>query len=227
MSCVVISESDSAGASNQPLIRQLRQAHPGISIVVAGRSSRLLGQNVRAVVLAGEDQFAFMDIESDESLSELFASVLLHPVPAAVLRRVSSAGAGMARVMLVWCLHGAMRPMRVNQVADNFGVSLRTCNRRLADSSIAPLVEVISYSRALRAALLLEDADQPVAVVAAELGFPGDQALRMHIKRRMGVTPTICRGGQVREQLLDALPLTTSEARTKYLSCNVRLCSAE
>ncbi|MDP1860824.1 MAG: helix-turn-helix domain-containing protein, partial [Gemmatimonadaceae bacterium] len=94
--------------------------------------------------------------------------------------------------------------MRVNQVADNFGVSIRTCNRRLADSSIAPLVDIISYCRALRAALLLEDADRSVAFVAAELGFPGDQALRMHIKRRLGVTPTMCRGGQVREHVLDA-----------------------
>ena len=115
-------------------------------------------------------------------------------------------GSGNARQMPAWCLHNDACPLSVYHVAEAFGVSVRTCNRRLAAAGIGTLADVVGFSRTLRAALRLERDETPLSLIAGEMGFPDAHALRMQLKRRLGLTPTQCRAGEVRLTVMKSLP---------------------
>jgi len=87
-------------------------------------------------------------------------------LPEAVFTSVTLGTSGRARSMQRCALLGAVRPLRAGQLANWFGVSERTCNRRLDEGGLGSLRDVIRYSRAVRAVCTLVARKGSLAQVA-------------------------------------------------------------
>lgn len=87
-------------------------------------------------------------------------------LPEAVFTSVTIGTSGRARSMQRCALLGAVRPLRAGQLANWFGVSERTCNRRLEEGGLGSLRDVIRYSRAVRAVCTLVARKSSLAQVA-------------------------------------------------------------
>jgi AraC-like DNA-binding protein len=77
----------------------------------------------------------------------------------------------------------------MGEVADRLHITERTLRRRLADSGYR-FGEVRDRVRRQRATLLLRESDQPIGVIAAEVGFSDGREFRRAYARWTGKPPS-------------------------------------
>jgi AraC-like DNA-binding protein len=85
--------------------------------------------------------------------------------------------------------------LTVEQLAAELGVNRRTLHYRLRHAGLPSPEQIISWTRLLLAAALLEGAHGSVASVAARLGFSSESALRGMLLRYAGLTSRELRRG--------------------------------
>lgn len=97
--------------------------------------------------------------------------------------------AGAMADVRAWLLGHLDRPVPLSEVADVFGLSVRTLTRRFRAETGVTLGNWLVEARVARAKELLETTDAPVDLVAAEAGFGTAAALRQHFRDRVGLSP--------------------------------------
>ena len=92
-----------------------------------------------------------------------------------------------------WALQRLDQPLTLTDLSRHAQVSVRTLTRRFrAETSLSPL-QWLLHQRIDRALELLEATDLPMTTVAAHSGMGSADSLRLHLARRVGITPTAYR----------------------------------
>lgn len=103
---------------------------------------------------------------------------------------VASAGSmGTASDIQTWLMSRIDEPLSLAEVADRFGMSVRTLTRRFRAETGRTVGDWFADARVDRARELLETTDLPVDAVAAGAGFATSAALRKHFRERIGLAP--------------------------------------
>jgi transcriptional regulator GlxA family with amidase domain len=92
-----------------------------------------------------------------------------------------------------WALERLRQPLTLADLAAHANTSVRTLTRRFhAETSLSPL-QWLLHQRVDRARELLEATDLAIEHVAAQSGLGTADSLRLHLLRRVGLTPTTYR----------------------------------
>lgn len=102
---------------------------------------------------------------------------------------IAPAGAGSASDIQSWLMGRIDEPLSLAEVADSFGMSVRTLTRRFRAETGRTVGDWFADARVDRARELLETTDLPVDAVAAGSGFATAAALRKHFRERIGLAP--------------------------------------
>jgi len=108
-------------------------------------------------------------------------------------RQVPSVGDRSTAAVRAWALAHLDRPLRVADLAEAAGMSLRTFTRHFrAETGDSP-TEWLIRERVRHAQHLLETTDLPVDAVAGRSGLGTSASLRAHLRARAGVSPSAYR----------------------------------
>ncbi len=99
------------------------------------------------------------------------------------------------RQAMEWALRHVDRPITVGDLAARAFMSPRTFGRHFAGAVGQPPLAWLTQQRVQAALALLEQTDLSMEQVAAHSGFASAAALRKHVVRAVGVTPTQYRRG--------------------------------
>lgn len=99
------------------------------------------------------------------------------------------ADVGSASDIQNWLVSRIDEPLSLTEVADRFGMSVRTLTRRFRAETGRTVGDWFADARVDRARELLETTDLPVDAVAASSGFATAAALRKHFRERIGLAP--------------------------------------
>jgi AraC family transcriptional activator FtrA len=94
---------------------------------------------------------------------------------------------------LDWACDRLGERLAIADLARHAHMSVRTFNRRFAGEVGCPPKQWLTEQRVARARELLESSDDDVERIAQLAGFPSTAALREHLRRRVGLTPTAYR----------------------------------
>ena len=209
----MILTSRSMADSCVSIVRRCSALTSGIPVIVLGSAIELAACQLAKLAIAGATHAITLDCETTQTLRAQLEEILLPPLPEAVFTSVTLGTSGRARSILRCALLGAVRPLRAGQLANWFGVSERTCNRRLEEGGLGSLRDIIGYSRAVRAVCTLVARKGSLAQVAAELAFPGTQAVRMLLRRRLRIAPRECRADNLAQVATAATPRARRRTR--------------
>ncbi|WP_408898984.1 GlxA family transcriptional regulator [Nocardioides sp. R1-1] len=106
-----------------------------------------------------------------------------------VPRPVVADGPGTTADVRAWLLGRLDRPVSLDEVADSFGLSVRTLTRRFRAETGLTVGAWLAQARVERAKELLETTDAGVDRVADLAGFGTAAALRKHFRDRVGLSP--------------------------------------
>lgn len=101
----------------------------------------------------------------------------------------SSPTVGSASDIQTWLISRIDEPLSLTDVADRFGMSVRTLTRRFRAETGRTVGDWFADARVDRARELLETTDLLVDDVAARSGFATGAALRKHFRDRIGLAP--------------------------------------
>ncbi|HZU92174.1 MAG TPA: helix-turn-helix domain-containing protein, partial [Microbacterium sp.] len=102
---------------------------------------------------------------------------------------VLPADVGSASDIQSWLMSRIDEPLSLAEVADRFGMSVRTLTRRFRAETGRTVGDWFADARVDRARELLETTDLPVDAVATGAGFATAAALRKHFRERIGLAP--------------------------------------
>jgi transcriptional regulator GlxA family with amidase domain len=94
---------------------------------------------------------------------------------------------------LAWACDRLGERLAITDLARHAHMSVRTFNRRFAGEVGCSPKQWLTEQRVARARELLESSDDDVERIAQLAGFPSTAALREHLRRRVGLTPTAYR----------------------------------
>ncbi|MFC4998305.1 helix-turn-helix domain-containing protein [Dactylosporangium cerinum] len=104
-----------------------------------------------------------------------------------------NSGDGWFPLLLEWTVQQLHRPLTTADLAARGNVSVRTVERRFAETlGLSPL-QWLLQQRVRRAQQLLETTDQPIARIATACGFGTPASLRAHFARVVGASPATYR----------------------------------
>lgn len=213
---VVLEPTDTLDRSTQSAVIEMRREHPTLPIVAycdfAPADMHLLVPLARAgiddVVLRGFDDLPTVVrrlTSGQDDASGQAAARSLADLAELVPRTIYP--------MLEWCLQNPSAEGRVERVAQAIGVGRRTLVNRCRSASLPGPSELLTWSRLLAAAHLLEDAARSVEQVAHLLRFPSAAAFRATCKRYTGRRPLDLRGEHGYDYVLELIAEAVSVNR--------------
>ncbi|REJ04294.1 helix-turn-helix domain-containing protein [Microbacterium bovistercoris] len=102
---------------------------------------------------------------------------------------VAAAASGSASEIQAWLIDHIDEPLTLANVADAFGMSVRTLTRRFRAETGRTVGNWFADARVDRARELLETTDLLIDDVASRSGFATGAALRKHFRDRIGLAP--------------------------------------
>ncbi|MFG3056240.1 GlxA family transcriptional regulator [Kitasatospora sp. NPDC048239] len=102
------------------------------------------------------------------------------------------AGSGTATVR-AWAVEHLDQPISLRQLAARAGMSVRTFTRRFREETGASPGQWLTVQRTERARQLLERTDMTIDQVARESGFGTAASLRLQLRERLDVAPSVYR----------------------------------
>lgn len=100
-----------------------------------------------------------------------------------------TASAGSASDIQAWLSSRIHEPLSLAEVAEHFGMSVRTLTRRFRSETGRTVGDWFADARVDRARELLETTDLLIDDVASRSGFATGAALRKHFRDRIGLSP--------------------------------------
>jgi AraC-like DNA-binding protein len=194
-SAIVVDRRDRDGSSTLPGVRRIRDEFPSIPVVLYCALSPDASREVLDFARAGVDQLVLQGV--DDLRTPLRGAVLAaqdHVSARAWLAELEFLVPANVMPFFRYCLEHARRDLGVEEVAEALGVHRKTLVDRLNAVQLPLPSSIISWSRLLIAARLLEDPGRTVEQVALLLDFPSGTSLRNMMKRYTGL-----RSREVRE----------------------------
>ena len=136
----------------------------------------LVRRDVGAAAAAHAARLAVMPLERDGGQ----AQYIEHPAPG---------GGGSLEPLLRWIEGHFDRVLRLEDLAQRAGMSVRTLNRRFREQTGGTPGTWITVARIRRAQMLLETSDYSVEEISACVGFESSATLRDRFARIVGISP--------------------------------------
>lgn len=204
--CVaIVGLRDEDGVLAIDAVAALRDAARALPVVLCVSPREMGEARVSAFARAGVDDLMFFDgppgqRELRSILNEHFAHLLPEPVFRSAVR--APAEQGLARAVEGWCYRNGFRDVEAERAAKHFGVDRKAVYRVLRAADLPPISMLVQNARLLHVAVQLDETPLSISEIASSLGFPGDSALRMLVRRNLGISSTELRArGAVREVL--------------------------
>lgn len=210
---VVLGPKDAEGTATAPLVRWLREGFP--SIAVLGYCAAIPGESCEMLALARAGVHGLMLRDVDDigaALRHALLGALRVSAEEAVLREVGPMPET-GRSIMEYSVRRARERSSVVAAAHAIGVHRRTLVNRLSAAGLPGPREMLCWGRLLVASRLLEDGRRTVGLVADELGFPTDVALRKMLRRYTGLTARELRDGRGLTRVLAAFRARSAPAR--------------
>lgn len=192
---IVLDRRDRDGSSTLPAVRRVRDEYPSIPVVLYCVFSPAASRDVLDFARAGVSQLVLQDTtDLREPLRDALNSALDQVSARSLLADLEPLVSPAVLPFFKYCLEHARRDLGVESVASALGVTRKTLVDRLNTAHLPSPSAIISWTRLLVAARLLEDPGRSVEQVALLLDFPSGTSLRNMMKRYVGL-----RSSEVRE----------------------------
>lgn len=93
------------------------------------------------------------------------------------------------RDVQAWVVSNSGKPLRVEDMAEKAGMSVRNFTRLFKEAVGMPPANYLVRARCERAATLLLDSDWPLKTIAFKVGFPSEEQMRKVFVRHFSLTP--------------------------------------
>lgn len=219
---LVVQLHDRQGRPMTATIRAVRSAHPKVAIAGYAKLGAGHGADILAASRAGLNALILSEYDDvGVSLRAAMALAGADSIAERSMRRLSPGlSRGVVRIVEHYLRNGH-RNMAVTEAAAALGLTRQTLSRRLTDAGLPAPGALMSWSRLMHAAHLLEDPDRSIERAAHAVGLGSATALRNMLKTYTGLLPREVReqGGlscvlgvfQARFQL-NVLPTDTTQA---------------
>jgi AraC-like DNA-binding protein len=190
-SLVVVDMRDREGNSTLPVVRLVRDQFPSVPVVLYCALSPDSSRDVLEFARAGVNDLVFRGVDDlGVILRNAVQTALDHCSARGVLDEVEPLVPANVLPILLYVLENGRRDLNVEQVADALSVHRKTLVDRLNAAGFPSPSSLISWSRLLVAARMLEDPGRSVEQVALLLDFPSGTSLRNMMKRYTGLVST-------------------------------------
>lgn len=208
-SCVqlVITEpTDSEGRSTVATLAEIRQGFPSLPIMAYCGLTASDAHSLIAMVRAGADDVIVHDFDDvGTAARQVIARAAANRVGGQAFAELSPFVPATVRPILAYCLESPIVAMSVDDVAHALGIARRTLVNRLAAAGMPGPAALLTWSRLLVAAHLLEDPARSVDQVAEAVRFRSATALRVTCKRYTGLRPLDLRTRGGHRHLVDLI----------------------
>ena len=211
---VLVEPWDSHGVAASMTVRELRGAFPSVPVIMYCRLDHQSMREIVELTRAGADELVLRGVDDVRGVLQglLVATSIRRAAAQALEYLLPDVSAGVLP-LLSYCLHHAGDRVHVRSVADALGVDRRTLVNRLASLGLPGPAALISWSRLILAARLLEDPGRSVEQAAYALNFGSAPALRNMLRRYTGLRPAEVRRGGGMRCVLDLLRRRLRSAR--------------
>jgi len=187
---VITVPTDKAGRQTAATVAEIRQGFPSLPVIAYCALTAEDTHSLIALVRAGADDVIVRDFDDVGSVaSQVIARAAASRVGERAFAELSPFVSASVRPILAYCLSNPTGATAVDDIAHALGIARRTLVSRLASAGLPGPAALITWSRLLVVAHLLEDPARSVDQVAAAVGFPSSTALRVTCKRYTGVRP--------------------------------------
>ncbi len=196
------------GASNASLVGRLRRDHPGLGMVVVCDTTPLAVQQLPHLVRAGADEVVLTVMATAAELVATVDRACARRREASVWHRIAPAIPEACHDIFEFCFTSALARRKVGDLARHLGVDRSTIALRLRRAGLPPAHTILSWSRLIAMAGLMESTRISVEQAAHEAGFGSAAGLRALSRRMMCATPrALAAGGRriVMEEFLSLL----------------------
>lgn len=196
------------GASNVSLVGRLRRDHPGLGMVVVCDATSIAVQQLPHLVRAGADEVVLTAMATTTELVAAVDRACARRREASVWHRIAPAIPEECHDIFEFCFTSALARRKVGDLARHLGVDRSTIALRLRRAGLPPAHTILSWSRLIAMAGLMESTRISVEQAAHEAGFGSAAGLRALSRRMMEATPRVlaARGrGALVEELREML----------------------
>jgi AraC-like DNA-binding protein len=202
---VITEPTDRAGRQTAATVAEIRQGFPSLPVIAYCALTAEDTHSLIALVRAGADDVIVRDFDDVGSVaSKVIARAATSRIGEQALAEISPFVSAPVRPILAYCLaHPA--GATVDGIAHALGIARRTLVSRLATAGLPGPAALITWSRLLVVAHLLEDPARSVDQVAEAIGFPSSTSLRVTCKRYTGLRPLDLRSHGGHRHVLDLI----------------------
>lgn len=171
-------------------VAQFRSFDVQSHLVLLGTATRYPPTLSRAARREGID--AEIIVHSEYEFAPLVAAVLLrrpYLLPREVFEPIGPFANRLLQSVITWCIRGSFSRIRVSEWADWFAIDRKTLYRTLRRHCDAVPERVLTLSRLVHVANVLDRGSTSIAQISTRLGLGTSSSLHKLVKRTLGVTP--------------------------------------
>jgi AraC-like DNA-binding protein len=197
---------DKIGRPVAATVAEIRQGFPSLPVIAYCALTPADTHSLIALVRAGADEVIIRDFDDVGSVAiQVIARAAASRVGERAFAELSPFVSASVRPILGYCLNNPVGATAVDDIAHALGIARRTLVSRLAGAGLPGPAALITWSRLLAAAHLLEDPARSVDQVAAALRFRSGGSLRVTCKRYTGLRPLDLRARGGHRHILDLI----------------------
>ena len=202
---VITEPMDRAGRQTAATVAEIRHGFPSLPVIAYCALTAADTHSLIALVRAGADDVIVRDIDDVGSVaSQIIARAAANRVDEQALAELIPFVSASVRPILAYCL-GNPTGATVENIAHALGIARRTLVSRLASAGLPGPAALITWSRLLVVAHLLEDPARSVDQVADAVGFASGTSLRVTCKRYTGLRPLDLRSHGGHRHVIDLI----------------------
>jgi AraC-like DNA-binding protein len=203
---VITEPTDKVGRQTAATVAEIRQGFPSLPVIAHCALTAADTHSLIALVRAGADDVIVRDFDDVGSVaSQIIARAAVSRVGEQAFGELSPFVSASVRPILAYCLNNPIGSDGVEGIAHALGIARRTLVSRLGSAGLPGAAALITWSRLLVAAHLLEDPARSVDQVADAAGFRSGASLRVTCKRYTGLRPLDLRSRGGHRYVLDLI----------------------
>lgn len=206
--CVAVGALSPHGGTNALLVGRLRRDHPRVGVVAVCDTSPAAVQQLLHLARAGADEVVLTSMATPAELSATVERACARRRETSVWHRVAPLIPTELHDIVQFCFTNSIRRRSVGELAQHVGIDRSTLATRLRRAGLPPAHTILSWSRLIAVAELIESSRMSIERAALMSGFDSAAGLRTLTRRLVGVGPRAVAdsgGGYVLERFLAVL----------------------
>jgi AraC-like DNA-binding protein len=188
---MLIEPVDQAGTVMDAFVTESRKQFPRTPAIACVPSRRAMSSDALGLVRAGaNDILAIDELDLPHTTQLVVNTARLGCLADVIWPSIAPLLDPVLAPCMKLALRLAFRPLDVERIARELGVTRKTLWQRCHGSNAPSPRELLGWCRVLAVAFALEDLGRSVDSIADELEFPSPSAMRNMVQRYLGLTPS-------------------------------------